>query len=109
VIRGDSYSRTGINALGIMYDQFPEHMKTLLLGELFRDHDDWRITYFCNLRDKYAGVSVFALMTSDYDCSLESYNLHPSVKDRGHDRWANRGDCALLDYAYEVLSPDLQV
>ncbi|QWG15397.1 DUF4365 domain-containing protein [Bradyrhizobium sediminis] len=102
VVREDSYSRTGINALGIMYDQFPAHMRALQLGELFRDFDDWRVAYFCNLRDKYAGVSVFELMTSDYDCALDGYNLHPSVKERGHDRWANRGDCALLDYAYEM-------
>ena len=102
VIRDNSYSRTGINALGIMYDEFPEHMKALRLGELFRNHDDWRIAYFCSLRDKYPGVPVFALMTGHYDCALDRYNLHPSVKEDGHDKWAYRGDSALLDYAYEV-------
>jgi hypothetical protein len=102
VIRGDSYSRTGINTLGIMYDQFPQHMKALRLGELFRDHDDWRIAYFCNLRDRHPGVPVFALMTSDYDCAIDGCDLHPGVKDRGQNTWANRGDCALLDYAYRV-------
>lgn len=102
VVRADTYSRTGINTLGIMYDEFPQHMQTLRLGEEFRDHDDSRIAYFCNLRDKYPGVPVFSLMIGNYDCALDGYNLHPDVKDRGHNSWANRGDCAILDYAYEV-------
>ncbi|MCK1719887.1 hypothetical protein [Bradyrhizobium sp. 141] len=45
VLRGDGYSRTGINALGIMYDEFPERMKALKLGEMFERHDDWRVSY----------------------------------------------------------------
>jgi Domain of unknown function (DUF4365) len=102
VIRGDSYSRVGINALGIMYDEYPEHMKSLRLGEFFRNHDDWRVAYFCNLRDKYPGMTVVALMSTDYDCALDGYNLHPNVKDSGLSTWATRGDSALLDYAYEV-------
>jgi hypothetical protein len=102
VLRGDSYSRTGINALGIMYDEFPEKMRGLRLGDHFRTHDDWRVAYFCNLRDKYPGVSVFGLMTGEYDCALDGCDLLPSVKDSGFNKWANRGDCAILDYAYKI-------
>ena len=102
VVRDDTYSRTGINALGIMYDEFPQQMQKLRLGEEFRNHDDSRIAYFCNLRDRYPGVPVFSLMTGDYDCTLGGYRLHPDVKNRGYNSWANRGDCAILDYAYEV-------
>lgn len=102
VVREDTYSRTGINVLGILYDEFPDRMKDLRLGEFFNDHDDRRISYFCNLREKYQGIPVFGLMTGDYDCALDGHNVHPSVKDRGADKWANRGDCAILDYVFQV-------
>jgi hypothetical protein len=102
VVREDTYSRTGINVLGILYNEFPDRMKDLRLGEFFDDHDDRRISYFCNLREKHRGVPVFSLMTGDYDCALDGHDVHPSVKDRGADRWANRGDCAILDYVVQV-------
>ena len=35
-LRDESYSRTGINALGIMYDEFPEHMRKLQLGTILK-------------------------------------------------------------------------
>ncbi|SHG44228.1 protein of unknown function [Bradyrhizobium erythrophlei] len=102
VLREDTYSRTGINVLGILYDEFPDRMKDMLLGEFFSDHYDQRISYFCNLREKYRGIPVFGLMTGDYDCALDGHDVDPSVKDRGADRWANRGDCAILDYVFQV-------
>ena len=102
VVREDTYSRTGINVLGILYDEYPDRMKELRLGEFFSHHEDRRILYFCNLREKYRGIPVFGLMTGDYDCALDGYNVHPSVKDRGADKWANRGDCAILDYVFQV-------
>jgi hypothetical protein len=81
----------------------------LRLGEFFNDHDDRRISYFCNLREKYRGVPVFGLMTGDYDCALDGHDVHPSVKDRGADKWANRGDCAILDYLPSRLIPSPSV
>ncbi|MGY4501697.1 hypothetical protein ACVWYH_005654 [Bradyrhizobium sp. GM24.11] len=102
VLRGDGYSRTGINALGIMYDEFPERMKALKLGEVFEPHDDWRVSYFCKLREKHLGVPVIALITGGYDCSVDGRDLHPIARERGLSKWANRGDCTILDFAYEV-------
>jgi hypothetical protein len=99
VIRGDSYSRVGINALGIMYDEYPEHMKSLRLGEFFRNHDDWRVAYFCNLRDKYPGMTVVALMSTDYDCALDGYNLHPNVKSVCRVAHALKQKCGLCSEA----------
>lgn len=102
VARGDNYSRAGVNALGIMYDEFPEHMKALKLGEFFEKHEDWKISYFCNLRDRYPEVPVFGLITGSYNCAINGHDLHPSVSEDGPNKWANRGDCAILDFAYEV-------
>jgi hypothetical protein len=105
VVRDAAYSRTGINALGVMYEVFPEHMKALRLGDIFRANSDWRIAYFCDLRDKYPGVSILRLMSGEYDCTLGHYHLHESVRDKGLNAWANRGDCGILDFVYEAAAP----
>jgi hypothetical protein len=105
VLRGESYSRTGINALGLMYDQFPEHMNSLELEEQFSTHPDWRVAYFCALRRRHSGVPVSSLMSGRYDCSIGAYDVDPTISDRGLNAWANRGDCAILDYALEKRVP----
>ncbi|UWU86108.1 DUF4365 domain-containing protein [Bradyrhizobium yuanmingense] len=102
VVRGEGYSRTGINALSIMYDEFPERMKTLKLGEEFERHNDWRVSYFCKLREKHSGVPVMALITRGHDCAVDGRDLHSSAREQGLSKWANRGDCAILDFAYQV-------
>jgi hypothetical protein len=37
VLRGESYSRAGLVALGILYDDFPDHMRSLNLPNYFID------------------------------------------------------------------------
>jgi len=102
VLRGDTYSRTGINTLGLMYERFPEQMKRLQLIELFKDHKDDRVAYFCKLREKYPGVSVVNLMSGSYDCEIDGLNVHPDAQDRALNTWANRGESALLDFVYDL-------
>jgi Domain of unknown function (DUF4365) len=102
VLREDTYSRTGINTLGITYEKFPEHMKSLRLVELFEGHADNRVAYFCKLREKYPGVAVPDLMSGRYDCAIDGLDIHPSARDNAVNAWANRGDCAILDYVCEM-------
>lgn len=104
VIRPHAYSRTGINALSILYDEQPLHLRSLELPDEFSKHADWRPSYFCSLREKYEGTPVTSLMFGDYDCTIGSYQLDPRAKD-GLNKWANRGDCAILDYAYDSSAP----
>jgi hypothetical protein len=105
VLREDTYSRTGINALGVMYERFPGHMKQLRVVDLFRDHKDGRVAYFCKLREKYPDVGVVGLMSGSHDCAIDGLNVHASARESALDKWANRGDSALLDFVYEVGPP----
>ena len=107
VLRNDSYSRTGINGLSLLYDAQPEYIRSLRLPDVFRSHSDWRVYYFCKLRENYAGVPVTALMSGKYDCDIDTFRLDPRAHESLNE-WANRGDCALLDFAYDISTATKQ-
>lgn len=93
VLRGEICSRTGINALGILYDSFPIHMRSLGLPAAFLDVEP-RVSYYCAFREMIQieptlipepGAFVFAGLRYD--------------RPDGHEnKVANRGESALLDY-----------
>jgi hypothetical protein len=97
VVRGDAYSRTGINALGILYDDHGGHVRTLGLPDAFR-HDEPRIRYYCLLRERYLGRSSTALLNMDMDFDVGEMTVDPEAREELLLKWANRGDSAVLDY-----------
>lgn len=96
VIRGDSVSRTGINAVGILYDHFPKHTASLNLPEAFSKHEDPRALYYCKLREVYLGNKLHEIVCSGKDLAIDKFTL--DIDDRFLDKWANRGDSIVLDY-----------
>lgn len=95
VIRGESYSRTGLAALGILYDKFHEHIRSLSLPEHFILIEP-RVAYYCAYREfvpsEHSGG--FASNPGDFRFAGLKY-VKP---DRHWDKYANRGPSALLDY-----------
>ena len=98
VVRGDSYSRTGLVGLAILYDEYFEHIKALKLVEYFSTHGLPHVAYYCQLRElnpekkEFAfvqgpGELVFAGLRFDYPDRLSFAN-----------KYANRGPSAILDY-----------
>ncbi len=94
VIRGDSYSRAGLSALGILYDDFPGHMHSLGLPSYFLSIEP-RVAFYCAFREAFGsdftdpGEFTFAGLRYARPVSfLEKY--------------ANRGPSALLDYLERV-------
>src|SRR5690606_28546254 len=53
IIRDKGCSRTGLNALGILYDNFPKHTASLNLIERFENFNDPRLHYYCTIRERY--------------------------------------------------------
>lgn len=99
VLRGEVYSRIGINALGILYDNFPEHVLTLNLPAVFREHDDPRPYYYCCLRERYIDKKTpewFSLPTINFE--IGNLTVPDECKSDIYKKWANRGDSAILDY-----------
>jgi hypothetical protein len=97
VVRENAYSRTGINALGILYEHFPDHTASLNLPKIFAK-DDPRIAYFCKLRERNKGSNAFAIARAKGNFLFDGWTVMEGAEDRLFDKIANRGDSALLDY-----------
>jgi hypothetical protein len=99
VMRGDSYSRTGLTALGMLYDDFFDHMKSLGLPSYFADIEP-RVAFYCAFREafpKEKSVNVFADPTG-----FTFAGLRYVQSDMHWDKYANRGPSALLDYLVPI-------
>lgn len=102
VVRDESYSRTGINALGILYDEHPKHVGSLGLAALFESHADLRVAYYCKLRELHLGEPCIKIFSKASGLRIGKLMASPSIEDNFMNKWANRGDSALLDYLVEV-------
>lgn len=98
IIRGSDCSRTGINALGILYDCFPKHTESLNLVKKFENFDDPRLHYYCAIRERYLGI--ISPLWLDEKNNLTVGKLKVDFL-RAADKWINRGDSAIFDYIYE--------
>lgn len=99
VIRDDSYSRTGLTALAILYDDFFDHMKSLGLPAYFVEIEP-RVAFYCAFREKFPyekGDNLFADPTG-----LVFAGLRYLQPDMFWDKYANRGPSALLDYLTSI-------
>jgi len=105
VTRDDSTSRTGLNALGILYDEAYDHIVDLNLVELFLTHPDKRIAYYCHLRKLRPKAQFFDCLHGGFDVQFANLAIHPNLKEELLSKWPNRGDSVLLDYLYWVGDP----
>jgi hypothetical protein len=105
VIRKSTYSRTGISALGVLYDNFPEYIRSLHLPTYFDKSQHWSLSYYCQLREKYLGRGTidFAFDPAT-DFTIGDITL--SVDDRSEwlDKWANRGESFILERVRRIAT-----
>ncbi|MCL2041315.1 MAG: DUF4365 domain-containing protein [Bacteroidales bacterium] len=101
IIRGTDCSRTGINALGILYDNFPKHAESLNLVKKFENFSDPRLHFYCTIRERYLGLkSPSWLLNEKNDLTVGKLKVDFSIIDV-YDKWITRGDSVILDYVYE--------
>jgi hypothetical protein len=102
VIRGDDCSRTGINALGVLYDNFPKYAKALNLPDKFKNFIDPRLHYYCVLKERFLGIKGIGWLSDKDDLKVGKLNSDfSSINTSLFDKWANRGDSVILDYVFE--------
>lgn len=100
VIRGETYSRTGITALGILYEEFPQHAVALKLIERFKNFYDPRVHYYCSIRERYLYLKS-PVWIKEGDLNVGGWQ--PDFSGISiMDKWANRGDSMVLDYLKKV-------
>ncbi|MBM7115702.1 DUF4365 domain-containing protein [Archangium primigenium] len=95
VLRGESYSRAGLIALGILYDDYFEHMKSLNLPNHFIELEP-RVAYYCAFREAHPEEKSANFFADPKDFKFAG--LRYVQPDRPWDKYANRGPSALLDY-----------
>ncbi|MNJ65076.1 hypothetical protein D3C77_610680 [compost metagenome] len=101
--RGESYSRIGLSGLGILYDDFFNHVKSLNLIDYFESENFPALAYYCALREHFSDEKdIFACLNStkfeyggfkvdDRDPDLDIF-----------DKYASRGPSAVLDFLVYV-------
>ena len=109
VRRDESTSRTGLNALGILYDEVYDHVASLNLVELFLTHSDKRIAFYCHLRELRPKAGFIDCIHGGFDVQFADLAIDPSLKEDLLSKWPNRGDSVLLDYLYLTRDPEDRV
>lgn len=94
LVRRDTYSRTGVTALGILYDDFFEHMKSLSLPRYFKNIET-RVAFYCAFREAFPDEKSTNLFADPTGFTFAGLRYVRS--DMSYDKYANRGPSALLD------------
>ena len=95
VIRGESYSRAGLTALGILYDEFFEHIESLGLPNYFLNIEP-RVAFYCAFREAFPKEKSINPFVDPRGFTFAG--LQYRQPDMFWDKYANRGPSALLDY-----------
>lgn len=98
VKREETYSRTSLIALGILYDEFFEYVTTLSLVELFLENNLPHVGYYCALREHNPGLKYLDFIFGPGEFCYAGLKFEgPSEVDFAN-KYANRGPSAILDY-----------
>ena len=103
VIRGNECSRTGLNALGVLYENFPKHAISLNLPARFEHFADPRLHYYCTIRERYLDSKSPWWLSEKNDLTVGKLKADfSSINTSIFDKWANRGDSVIFDYVFET-------
>jgi hypothetical protein len=106
VRRPESYSRTGIDGLAILYDGFFEHARSLNLIEHFKRLGMNEVAYYCALREHFPCEEDMSACLRSIEFKWDSLRV---VCDKHYlfSKYPNRGPSIILDcLAYEDSNPD---
>ncbi|WP_437286638.1 DUF4365 domain-containing protein [Sorangium sp. So ce406] len=96
VLREDGlWSRVGLGALGILYDEHREHMCSLHLSSVYAGTHP-HVAYYCAFREDRPDTHSANVMTNPKDFAFAGLKyIQPEMY---WDKYANRGPSALLEY-----------
>jgi hypothetical protein len=103
VKRDDTYSRTGLTGLGILYDEHFAHASSLGLTKHFLENKLPEAAYYCALREAYPERRTYSFMSGQFAFAFAGLTCVPD--DRFPDKFANRGPSAILDYLVPATQP----
>jgi len=98
VRRQDSYSRTGLIALGILYDDFFSRTSTLGLPQVFLRLEAPHLAYYCALREANPTKQSLDFLCGPGDFRFADLRFDGIDTGRFANKYANRGPSAILDF-----------
>ncbi|PGW34946.1 hypothetical protein COE04_13950 [Bacillus cereus] len=111
VFRERSLSMTGLNALGILYDTYPAHMKELNLPQSIKELNMelyFHIYYYCRLREKYIDKTDidFSRKDSEVKMEIDGYMLDDYFYEEFYSKYPNRGTMFFIQCVKPVDVPE---
>lgn len=102
VKRGLSHSRVGIQALGALYDAWPDHALALGLPQAFAKAQLAPAAWYAAMRERFPGRHPFGMFIAnqpedDLTHDGVTLRLDPGVRNYLRAKWPNRGDSVMLD------------
>jgi hypothetical protein len=97
VRRADSFSRTGLIGLAILYDEFFAHTKSLELVKHFENEYLPDVAYYCALREYFAAESDMSACIKSLDFTYGGLKVGCDKSDL-LSKYPNRGPSTVLDY-----------
>jgi hypothetical protein len=110
VQRGEVYSRVGIDALSVLYDEWPEHAASLGLPEAFGTAGLDPAAWYAAMRECFPGQRNFGMFLADQpegDLVHDGATLRidQDLRDHLKAKWPNRGESVLLDCLFWPARP----
>lgn len=102
IIRGTECSRTGLNALGVLYDNYPKHTASLNLIKLFENFNDPRLHYYCTIRERYLNSKSPNWLKEENDLTVGKLKFFFPPDADIYNKWANRSDSLIFDFVYQI-------
>lgn len=107
VKRGEVYSRVGLNALGVLYDEWPEHTASLNLPSAFTKAKIEPVAWYAAMRERFPGQHSFGMVVMGLpDGHLEyagmCLRIDSDLRDYLMAKWPTRGDSVLLDCLFSL-------
>jgi hypothetical protein len=104
VARGETCSRTGLIAMGRLYDRWPEHARSLNLPGSFFKAGSFPAAWYAAMRERFPestsgifGLSILEMRGADLRFENIELPLTSDVRDYILEKWPNRGDSVLMD------------
>lgn len=98
VRRKDTYSRTGLDALGILYDEYFERISSLNLSDHFLERNLPGVAYYCAFREANPDKKYFDLVAGPGNFTFAGLKFGYPPEEFFENKYANRGVSAILDY-----------
>ncbi|KJJ41386.1 hypothetical protein UM89_13880 [Bacillus subtilis] len=109
VFRDEKISMAGLNALRILYDNYPEHMRTINFAKHVKGLNIdlyYGIYYYCKLREKFTDKSDIHFASKELQTEIDGYILDDYFYEEFSSKYPNRGTIFIIQCVRPIDIPE---